>query len=160
MPVFDASSMIYAWDNYPARQFPGLWDWLAAQIDGNKLTMPRVAFEEVRHKTAECAAWLADNDISLLEVDNAVMREAMRIKGLIGIEGDRYHPKGVDENDLLIIATASIHGIELVSDERRQAKPPQEPTKRKIPAVCSMAEVAVPCANFLEFIKNSGEIFR
>ena len=32
MQVFDASSMIHAWDNYPEPQFPGLWSWLAFQL--------------------------------------------------------------------------------------------------------------------------------
>ncbi len=47
MQVFDASSMIYAWDNYPMRQFPGLWEWMATQIGEKKLMMPSVAFDEV-----------------------------------------------------------------------------------------------------------------
>jgi hypothetical protein len=42
--------MIYAWDNYPVRQFPGLWEWMATQIEERKLVMPSVAFEEVAHK--------------------------------------------------------------------------------------------------------------
>jgi Domain of unknown function (DUF4411) len=42
MQVFDASSMIYAWDNYPMRQFPGLWEWMATQIEEKKLVMPSV----------------------------------------------------------------------------------------------------------------------
>lgn len=160
MPVFDASSMIYAWDNYPPRQFPGLWDWLATQVSEKKLTMSSVAFEEVGHKTPECATWLKDNDIALFGIDNAVIQEAMRIKSLVGIEGDKYHPKGVDENDLLIIATASAYGAELISDEERQPQLPNEPTKRKIPAVCLMRDVTVPCFSFLDFIKRSGEVFR
>lgn len=35
MQIFDASSMIYAWDNYPVNQFPGLWEWI--RITGAKL---------------------------------------------------------------------------------------------------------------------------
>ena len=160
MPVFDASSMIYAWDNYPILQFPGLWEWMSAQIKANEIAMPSVAFEEVENKTPECADWLKDNDIERIEINNAILTEAMRIKKLVGVVDDKYHPKGVGENDLLIIATARAYKAELVSDEERQAIHPKEPTKRKIPAVCSLKDVTVPCTNFLEFIKHSGEIFR
>lgn len=47
MRVFDASSMIYAWDNYPLQQFPGLWEWMEDQIRQRKLAMPSVALAEV-----------------------------------------------------------------------------------------------------------------
>jgi hypothetical protein len=60
---------------------------------------------------------------------------------------------------LLIIATARVHKAELVSNEARQ-KFPDILAKRKIPAVCAMREVAVYCVNFIEFIKQSDEIFR
>lgn len=33
MQVFDASSMIYAWDNYPEGQFPGLWKWVETGVE-------------------------------------------------------------------------------------------------------------------------------
>jgi hypothetical protein len=58
MQVFDASSMIYAWDNYPIKQFPPLWKWIAQQIKERLLVMPRVAFEEVADKTPDCGDWL------------------------------------------------------------------------------------------------------
>ena len=159
MQVFDASSMIYAWDNYPARQFPGLWEWMAAQISAKKLVMPSVAFEEVAHKTPECGEWLKGNGLELLEISNAILQEAMRIKSLLGIAGDSYHAKGVGENDILIIASARTHRTELVSNEGRQTSV-EKPAKRKIPAVCAMTEVSVHCINFIEFIKKSDKVFR
>ena len=159
MQVFDASSMIYAWDNYPARQFPGLWEWMAAQISAKKLVMPSVAFEEVAHKTPECGEWLKGNGLELLEISNAILQEAMRIKNLLGIVSDKYG-SGVGENDLLIIATARGQRAELVSDERRQTTPPKERHNYKIPAVCVLVEVSVPCINFIDYIKRSEEIFR
>ena len=160
MQVFDASSMIYAWDNYPMRQFPGLWEWMATQIEEKKLVMPSVAFEEVAHKTPDCGEWLKENRLEQLEISNAIVQDAMRIKGLLGIGDDTYHPKGVGENDILIIATTRAHRAELVSDEERQPTLPKEPSKRKIPAVCDMQAIAVPCIAFIEFIRRSDRIFR
>jgi len=157
--VFDASSIIYAWDNYPVNQFPGLWTWMATQIGKKKLVMPSVAFDEVANKTPDCGEWLKDNDLDLLEISNAILRDAMRIKGLLGIVDDKYHAKGVGENDIFIIATAHIHSAELVSNEGRK-KLADIPAKRKIPAVCAMAAVSVSCINFIEYIKSSGEVFR
>ena len=160
MQAFDASSMIYAWDNYPMRQFPGLWEWMATQIGEKKLMMPSVAFDEVVSKTPDCGEWLKANDLKQLQTSNAIVQEAMRIKGLLGIMDDNYHPKGVGENDIFIIATARAHGLELVSDEEKQPTLPRDPWKRKIPAVCDITDVAVHCVNFIEFIKRSDVIFR
>lgn len=108
MRVVDASSIIYAWDNYPVWQFPGLWNWMASQIANKHLVMPTVAYDEVINKTPECAAWLKDAKIELLEITNAIVQEALKIKHLLDISDDYYHPKGVGENDIFIIATASI----------------------------------------------------
>jgi len=44
MQTFDASSMIYAWDNYPPGQFPGLWEWMGKQIELEEFVMSEVAF--------------------------------------------------------------------------------------------------------------------
>ncbi len=160
MQAFDASSMVYAWDNYPIRQFPGLWEWIAEQIAKRILVIPDVALEEVSKEAPECGQWLKESNIKLLDVNNAIVQDAMRIKGLLGIVGDRYHPKGVGENDILIIAASRAHGAELISDEGKQNQLPDKMAKRKIPAVCDMAEVSVPCINFVEYIKRSDAIFR
>lgn len=161
MQVFDASSMIHAWDNYPIEQFPPLWEWLSTQIAAGGLVIPYVAFDEVSHKVPECCVWLRDNGIERIEVTNAILQEAMRIKALIGVVDDGYHKQGVDENDLLIIATAQIKRYTLVSEESKQPSlSKKEPTKVKIPAVCLLRDVGVNCINFVEYIKGSQAVFR
>lgn len=159
MQVFDASSMIHAWDNYPVHQFPGLWDWIARLVEQKDLMLPSVAFEEVDHKAPECGEWLKDNNLKQLSMSSAILQDALRIKGLLGILGDKYGG-GVGENDLFIIATARAQMSELVSDERRQPNLPKELYNYKIPAVCLLPKVSVTCINFIEFIKRSNEVFR
>ena len=106
----------------------------------------------------ECADWLNEHNVLKLSVTNDVLHEAMKIKSLLGIAGDSYHVKGVDENDLIIVATAKCHGVGLVSNENAQ-KLPDKPAKRKIPAVCVMPDVGVTCSSFLEYLKASKEKF-
>lgn len=159
MWVFDASSIIYGWDNYPPSQFPPLWGWMATQIEANQLVMPKVAFEEVDAKIPDCGQWLRGHNLQQLPVDNAVIAEALRIKGLLGIVGDRYHPKGVGENDIFIIATAKVHQSPLVSNEGMQNNLPNELSKCKIPRVCLLPAVQVRCLNFIAFIKESQAVF-
>jgi predicted nucleic acid-binding protein len=159
MRVLDASSIIYAWDNYPPAIFPPLWFWMGQCMREGHLKIPSVAFDEVRHKAPECAVWMLDQPIMRLPMTEAILLDAMRIKNLIGVVADRYHPKGVGENDLFIIATARAHQATLVSDEERQLILPLEPTKVKIPAVCVKPDVDVQCESFLEFLKQANQVF-
>jgi Domain of unknown function (DUF4411) len=159
MQVFDASSAIYAWDNYPIDQFPLLWKWLGVQVQRKSLTIPAVAFDEVAHVAPDCGEWLKAHDAQRLAVSNAILTNALSIKALLKIVGENYHPRGVGENDILIIATARAHHGELISDEGRQKLAPDVMAKRKIPSVCAMPEVAIPCISFLEFIKRSEVVF-
>ena len=160
MKVFDASSLIHAWNNYPFEQFPPFWDWLTNQIDAQEIVIPREALTEVSQISPEYHGWLTGNELQIIEVSNDIANEASRIKRLIGVVNDNYHPKGVDENDIIIISTAKILGVGLVSDESRQADIPKEPRKRKIPSVCGIATIDVRCMNLVSFFKDSGQIFR
>lgn len=125
MLAFDASSMLYAGDNYPVEQFPGLWDWMTQRVAEGLIQMSEVAVDEVSHKAPECAAWMRRAGLQKLAVTEAILTEAMRIKDLLGIEGETYG-SGVDENDLLIIATAKLRGCELVTNEAFQATPAKQ----------------------------------
>ncbi len=159
MHTLDASSILHAWDNYPLTQFPGLWDWLAGEIQAQRLSIPTVALEEVGHKSPDCATWLKNQNIRRLPMGNAVLQAAKQIKDEVGIQNDKFHPKGVDENDILIIA-AQYHGATLVTNEARQSSSLKEPTRRKIPAVCDLPGVAVANKNFLDYIQQSQQVFR
>jgi len=159
MRVLDASAILYAWDNYPLAQFPGLWQWLGSEIQRHELAIPAVALEEVGHKAPECAKWLSGAGVLRLPMSEAVVMSAVAIKQAIGVVDDRYHPKGVDENDLLIIAAAKVHGADLITNEARQFGAQVEARKYKIPAVCDMPEVGVSTLNFLEYIQKSERVF-
>jgi len=157
--TLDASSILHAWDNYPLTQFPGLWDWLAAEIQAQRLSIALVALDEVGHKSPDCATWLKSQNIRRLAMSNDVIQAAMDITQHVGIQNDQYHPKGVDENDILIIAAAQYHGATLVTNEARQSSSLKEPTRRKIPAVCDLPGVAVAHKNFLDYLRASEQVF-
>lgn len=159
MLVFDASSIIYAWDSYPVQQFPGLWDWMNERINDSTIMMPSVALGEVHNNSPDCWQWLRNAGLKTHEINNAVLQESLRIKNLLGIVGDKYGG-GVGENDILIIATAHVVGKELVTDEGWQPLPPKKLQNCRMPAVCSLPTVKVPWINFLNYIKRSGAIFR
>ncbi len=157
--VIDASSIIHGWDNYPPEQFPGLWDWLEHEVDAKNLKIPRVAFDEVDHKLPDCAQWLQDNNVEKIQVSNDILRISVHIHTLLGISGDEYG-NGVGENDIIIIATAKTFGAELISNEKRQTTLPANQRNYKIPAVCGLSGVCVSCINFLEYLRQSGQVFR
>lgn len=159
MHMFDASSTIYGWDNYPLAQFPRLWDWIGSQIGAGLVTLSETAHKEVAFKLPDCGKWLQDQGLTVVVNTPAMLQEASQIKTLLNIVGDNYHADGVGENDLLIIASAKTMGATLVSDERKQPSLPTDRRRFKIPAVCAHLSSKVPCENFLEYIKSSGESF-
>lgn len=155
MYSFDASSMIYAWDNYPPANphFESLWEWVAENIRDQQFIISKKAFEEVNHKIPECGEWLKNNNIEMTPLTPIGLLMAQEIKTLLGIVEEQY-TKGVGETDLLIIAMAKETKTILVSEESRQNNLPAiKKSNYKIPAVCNMQEVQVECINFLELLK-------
>lgn len=159
MQVLDASSALYAWDNYPIEQFPPLWNWLASEIVVGRLSISQVALEEVCNKTPECGAWLKLNYINVMPITQAILDFALAIKGSLSIIGDDFGG-GVGENDLFIIASAKINGAELVTDEKRQPDPPKLMRNYKIPLVCNLQAVKVKNLSFVEYFKRSQQVFK
>lgn len=158
MRTLDASSVVHAWDNYPVEKFPGLWQWLENQFQDRQLSMSSVAYIEVKDKFPAIAIWLTKAGVQKHAPDNEIIVEAMRLKQLLQIQNDEYRG-GVGENDLFIIATAKILGVDLVSNEARQPKLPEILAKYKIPAVCQMSTVDVRCISFVQLIQGSDAVF-
>ena len=159
MPAFDTSSIIHAWDHYPMKQFPGLWKWLSEEFRAGRFTMSEIAEAETKQRDKDCHAWLHANKVQVIPISQAILTEALKIKAALGIVNDRYHPDGVGENDLMIVATC-VHGsIDLVSNENMQNELPQNRARYKIPAVCALAGVNVACINFRQLIIRSGKVF-
>jgi hypothetical protein len=158
MLAFDASSTLYAWDNYPLAQFPGIWRWLGELIASGDAVFSSVAFAEIGHKAPECCDWLDAQGAQKLPVNNAIAQAALAIKAGLGIVNDEYGT-GVDENDILVIATAKVYNCVLISEEAVQATPPQKMANYKIPLVCTMDAARVECKNFVALFKQSGRVF-
>jgi hypothetical protein len=157
--IFDASSIIHGWDNYPQQQFPPFWDWIESQITSQNLAMPRKAFDEVKGRCPDCWDWLKARSLLVIPVSPEILAEAVRIKSVLGISNDQYHPKGVSENDIFIIATARVTGMALVSNEALQPVSQRIPSKCKIPAVCNMPAIGVRCVSLIKYIRESGGVF-
>ena len=157
--TLDASSILHAWDNYPLNQFPNLWKWLGVQLNRRHMSIAAVALQEVEFVDRACSRWLKGHGAWALPIDMSVLQGAQLIKNLLNIVGDAYNAKGVNENDLLIIACAKQHGVQLITNEGLQFMAPQAPAKRKIPSVCDLPAVQVAHQNFLQYLVASQQVF-
>jgi predicted nucleic acid-binding protein len=157
MQIIDSSSIVHAWDTYPIQQFPKLWDWLGQEVAASRLCAPEVVLTEVMHVAPACRLWLEKSGATCLPATNAILHEAARIKTLLNI-GPHY-ARGVDMNDLLIIATARLHTALLITNEAKQLLPPRSMANFRIPAVCRHPDVKVPCCDFLDYLRTSSYVF-
>lgn len=158
MQTLDASSIIYAWDNYPNLQFPGLWRWLAAEMAQVELTIPAVALAEVVAKSPACGAWLKAANIQALPENLQSLQIAANIQMALGVVDGKYGD-GVGDKDVRIIAVAKNHAAELLTNEKLQPGRPAKLLNYKIPAVCDLASVSVVHLDFLDYIKQSKQVF-
>lgn len=159
MRAFDASSFIHAWDHYPLGQFPPLWDWMAEQVDTEAFIVCDVADGEIKRRAPDCHAWLHQAGLKSCSLGPGGLSRATAIEKELGVEDGVFHPQGVGANDVLIIASALDEGLPLVSNENVQPNLPQNRRKYKIPAVCELESVSLPCMDFLGVLKVSGEVF-
>jgi len=73
MSVFDASSIIQAWDNYPITQFPSFWEWMEEQARYGEISIAKVALDEVSHMEPDCKSWLSNGGATIIVANNEIV---------------------------------------------------------------------------------------
>ncbi len=80
----------------------------------------------------------------------------IQIENLLEIQEEKYGD-GVDENDILIIATAKVNKTILITEEARQPKSSSSSSEKynyRIPAVCNLKEMSVTNIHFTELLNK------
>ena len=155
---FDASALVYFWDNYPIHRpmFNEVWQWFDAQVSNSTFQISDVALQQVKdkilYKTKETSleqdipeSKLFIQALNKIKVHNKTgndLNKAEQIKQLLGIEEDNYG-NGVDEADLLIVAIAFRESAILITNESEQERLPQNMKNCKMPAVCNLNSVNI-----------------
>lgn len=156
----DTSALIHAWDNYPIKNMPKVWGYLKEQFECRNILLSEVAYEEINE--GELLDWLDELALKPEEVNEKIQLIFEKLQLKLGIEEfEKDETKGINAEDLFIIAHASLTGRTLINQEAEQAtKKDQKPKKRnyKIPLVCK--DIAnVESIEFIEIIKRSEQIF-
>jgi hypothetical protein len=153
--AFDASSILHCWEVYPTGQFPKFWEWMGERVQDRAFVVPEVALFEAK----DAYDWLKENGVTVLKPNNEALALAVALQQTLGILEHGYSAKGVDENDLIVVATAKVNDVGLVTEEAPQLQLPTNKCKFKMPAVCELPEVGVKWKRFNSVLRDSGRVF-
>ena len=155
MYCFDTSSILHAWANYPEEQFPSVWRWMEKQIKAGEFLIPEIVRDEAQDE--DVLDWFVGKRLPTVAIPDKILNVAQSIKGGLGIKNDDYSQRGVNNNDVIIIATAKVYGCAIVTEEGVQQQLPPKRKQYKMPAVCRANNI--PVGNFLARLTNSGKVF-
>ena len=158
MPDFiDASSLIYAWDEWPIDRNPALWAWIAGQISTGLLQTAEGVYAEMKSESPDSHAWVHAAGMIVVPSDYGnIYQEAERLADDYRIHEGKPSKHGVDMNDLLLIATTGEFGGRAVSNEKRQVFDVQRLRKNsRIHLVCE--QLGIHSLLFDEYASESGE---
>lgn len=147
----DANVFITCWnETYPINIFPSLWEQIAQHQSDIILIKP--IYDQIIVKEDPLTKWLKENRFFSTSIDDETESLSLEWEGKYQI---REESKGVDEEDIKLIAYAKRESRIVVTLEKKQDKDPsRKKYNYKIPPVCS--EEKVPCINFVEMIDDLG----
>lgn len=143
--------------------FPYLWRWLAAEVASGRAVLAEVVVEELRANSQGCHAWLGEElaglpkarKVQFPKVSDAARARARQLAAILEQgkrRGRRLGQKGVNWNDLYIIALAEAQMTPLVTNEADQTDPKTLKINYKIPAVCRNFAAGVRCQTLIEYL--------
>lgn len=147
----DANVFITCWnETYPINIFPSLWKQIAQHQSDIILIEP--IYDQITVKKDPLTKWLKKNHFFSIPIDDKTEKLSLKLEGKYQITGQS---KGVDQEDITLIAYAKRKNKIVVTLEGKQDKnPSRKKYNYKIPLVCS--EEKVPCINFVEMIDDLG----
>ncbi len=143
----DASALIEAWGSvYPPAVFPTLWQQLKRHKD--KLTIIEPILDEIKPGHGGLREWLDSNGFTIAYDTES---ESLRLEKDYKIDSTT---KGVNKNDIMLIAHAKVQNKTVVTSENYQTTKPSHKCNYKIPLVCKTEGVA--CITFIKMLEELG----
>ena len=160
----DTNVFITAWYvTYPPRIFPSLYREMESKLP-NKIILIKPIFDEIEpisgsKKSAEelrkehpVRFWLKEQmGIDETPIDDNVKQKSLELMSKYKTEESA---KGASENDIKLIAYASIHSHTVVTLESEQKQKPNSKSNYKIPLICKIENVE--CIDFIEMLNQCG----
>ena len=150
--VFDTSAILECWvRSYPPDVFPGLYDFLSAEIEEGKLVAPDEVLYEIGKKDDDVLAWGKKNRTMFLPLDEEIQMAAVDIledfPRLVEAGGKR------SVADPFVIALAKVKDGIVVTMEKNIA------TERRIriPRVCD--ELKIKWCSVVQYFRLVGVKF-
>lgn len=156
MFVFDTSAFLSGWRHHlRPRNFPGVWELVAAALDDGRIVSPRAVYTELEEKDDDVFAWVRPRAARFVEPTEPVQRRA----GVIQQELPHNPLRNVA--DPWVIAEAEARGWTVVTYEGQTFAGAQIPTTRwhrSMPGICRRFSVA--CGTLPDAIDALGGVFR
>ena len=157
----DASSLIaLEYERYPREYFPTLYQRFEEHSLSDSIVVLQPIFDEVenyeikveQHQSERPIRYWITHELKLdiKSIDSAVDEKSLNLQEKYEIDVSKKK-KSASEQDITLVAFASIHSLIVVSEEM-QPKLPKETRNLKIPGICE--KEGIRCINLLDFIKE------
>ena len=134
---------------------PSLWEKIARYQNDIILIKPiydQIVSNDSQNRGKDpLSIWLGENRFIKTPIDNETKKLSLQLEAKYQITDQS---KGVDQQDLTLIAYAKIENKTVVTLEGKQDQKPREKRNYKIPLVCR--EQGIPCVNFIGMIEDLG----
>lgn len=150
----DASSLIaLEYECYPKKNFPTLYQRFEELPLSDYIVVIQPIYYEIEQFQDEkpIRNWLVNElGLEIASIDGTVNEKSLILQEKYEIDVAKKK-KSASEQDITLIAYASINSLTVVSEEK-QPNVPKKPENLKIPGICKVE--GIQCITLLEFIQR------